>query len=255
MVYLVVKMVETGYFLITRKLLYRYIIPPYKKLEQAQRHILETQFIFYQNLPEKEKRVFTHRLSRFIASKEFIGRDNLVLTDEMIVLTSATAVMLTFGFQNYSLKMIQHVIIYPSVFYSETNKSFHKGEFNPRIKSLVLSWEHFVHGYQITNDNLNLGIHEFAHAIHITSIKNKDTSSLIFADSFKELTNFLSENEALRSRLIESDYIRPYAYENMYEFVAVIIETFIETPTEFRAQFPEVYKKTKQMLNFNFIDY
>jgi len=42
---------------------------------------------------------------------------------------------------------------------------------------------------------------------------------------------------------------------NQYEFIAVIIENFIETPQEFKSQFPEVYSKVKQMLNFDFAGY
>lgn len=253
--YALVNMIDTGYVLLKRKPLYRYLLPPFKKLPIKQQQLLQSQFRFYQRLSDKEKRVFNHRLAHFIESKEFIGRDNLHLTDEMIIMTSATAVMLTFGFRDYKLKMIKHIIIYPSAFYSETNEAHHKGEYNPRLKALVLSWEHFVEGYSISNDNLNLGIHEFAHAIHINSLRNRDASSVIFADTFKELSQFLSEETEIRQRLLASGYIRDYGYTNAFEFVAVIIENFIETPGEFRTQFPRVYAKTKQMLNFNFKGY
>ncbi|TYB79224.1 zinc-dependent peptidase [Bizionia myxarmorum] len=254
-IYAIVNMVDTGYVLIKRKPLYRYLLPPSKKLPAKQQHLLQSQFRFYQRLSDKQKLVFNHRLAYFIKSKTFVTRDNLDLTDEIIVMTSATAVMLTFGFRDYKLKMISHIIVYPSAFYSETNEEHHKGEYNPRLKALVLSWEHFMEGYSNSNDNLNLGIHEFAHAIHFNSLRNRDVSSMIFADSFKELSEVLAAEPELRQRLLNSGYIRNYAYTNPYEFVAVIIENFIETPTEFRAQFPRVYAKTKQMLNFHFDGY
>ena len=107
----------------------------------------------------------------------------------------------------------------------------------------------------IENDNLNLGIHELTHAIHINSIKERDISSTIFSDSFKELTQLLIDKPELREKLVESDYFRKYAFTNQFEFLAVIMETFIETPKEFQSHFPEVYSKTKQMLNFNFAGY
>lgn len=253
--YALVNMIDTGYVLLKRRPLYRYLIPPFKNITNEQQGLLESEFRFYQRLSDKEQRVFKHRLAFFIQSKKFITRDNLHLTDEIIVMTSATAVMLTFGFRDYKLNMIKHIIIYPSAFYSETNDAHHKGEYNPKLRALVLSWEHFIEGYSISNDNLNLGIHEFAHAIHFNSLKNRDVSSTIFADSFKELARILAQEDALRKRLLASGYLRDYAYTNPFEFVAVIIETFIETPSEFRAQFPEVYAKTKQMLNFNFEGY
>ena len=98
-------------------------------------------------------------------------------------------------------------------------------------------------------------ISEFAHAIHLNSMKERDVSSTIFKDSFKELTDYLSENKPLRDELIASKYFRDYAYTNHFEFLAVIIESFIETPSEFRSQFPKIYDYTKQMLNFNFAGY
>jgi hypothetical protein len=46
-----------------------------------------------------------------------------------------------------------------------------------------------------------------------------------------------------------------YAFTNQFEFLAVVIESFIETPQEFKLQFPELYFKIRQMLNFNFAGY
>ncbi len=254
-IYALINMIDTGYVLLKRRPLYRYLLPPFKKLPSNQQQLLQSQSRFYQRLSDKEKRVFNHRLASFVKSKTFVGRDGLVLTEEMKVSISATAVMLTFGFRDYSLSVIKHIIIYPSIFYSETNEAHHKGEYNPKLRALVLSWEHFLEGYSISNDNLNLGIHEFAHAIHFHSLKNRDVSSMIFVDTFKELSQFISEETELRQRLLTSGYFRNYAFTNPFEFVAVIIETFIETPSEFRLQFPVLYAKTKQMLNFNFKGY
>ena len=157
--------------------------------------------------------------------------------------------------RDFYIGMIGKIFIYPNEFYSNMNNDYHKGEFNPKLQALVLSWKHFLEGFDIENDNLNLGIHEFAHAIHINSIKERDVSSTIFSDSLRELTELLSNEKPLRDRLIASKYFREYAYTNQYEFIAVIIETFIETPDDFRSQFPEVYIKTKQMLNFSFAGY
>ena len=65
----------------------------------------------------------------------------------------------------------------------------------------------------------------------------------------------LSSNENFKEKLIASEYIRSYAFTNDFELLAVILETFIETPQEFKRQFPKVYSKVKQMLNFNFSGY
>ncbi len=245
------KMTEMAYVLKHKKPLYNHFYVFLRQLNTSQRAILQDHFSFYKNLTDKEKKYFEHRVVSFIKDKDFIGRDGNRITDEIKILVSATAVMLTFGFRDFYIGVISKIVVYPNKFYSNTNNAYHKGEFNPKLKALVLSWKDFKEGFNNENDNLNLGIHEFTHAIHINSMKERDVSSTIFSDSFKELTTLLSGNENLRNSLMASNYFRKYAFTNQFEFVAVIIENFIETPKEFKLQFPEVYGKVKQMLNFN----
>ncbi|MEO8934397.1 MAG: zinc-dependent peptidase [Xanthomarina sp.] len=254
-IYAFVNMIETAYVMIYKKPLYRHQSLLLKKLPSHQKSILEQKFDFYKRLPAKEQKFFEHRLARFILAKKFIGRDGVIVSEEMKVLISATAIMLTFGFRNFYIHSIKVIFIYPTEFYSKTNDAYHKGEYNFRLKALVLSWSHFLEGYDIKNDNLNLGIHEFTHAIHFNNMKERHIGATIFTDSFYELTDLLTNQEHLRQRMITSGYFRDYAMTNQFEFIAVIIETFIETPSEFRSQFPEIYAKTKQMLNFNFSGY
>ncbi|MDO6758578.1 zinc-dependent peptidase [Tamlana sp. 2_MG-2023] len=250
-----VRTLEMGYVLRYMKPWYTHFYVFRKTLNKNQKQVLKTSFPFYNKLDKKRQGYFEHRVACFIDDKNFIGRNGFVITDQVEVLISATAVMLTFGFRDFYIGIISKIIIYPEAYYSNINKAFHKGEFNPRLNTLVLCWKDFKKGIDIEDDNLNLGIHEFAHAIHINSIKERDISSTIFSDSFKELTELLQNEPVLRANLIESHYFRKYAFTNQFEFLAVILETFIETPSEFKSKFPEVYSKTKQMLNFNFAGY
>ncbi len=250
-----IRMLETAYVLKNMKPLYTHLYLFSRKLTKSQKSVLRRNFKFYNRLNDKHKRYFEHRVACFIKDKDFIGRQGFKITEEVKVMISATAVMLTFGFRDFYIGIISKIVVYPKAFYSKTNQTLHKGEFNPRLNALVLSWEDFIVGLDIENDNLNLGIHELTHAIHINSIKERDVSSTIFNDSFKELTKLLADNPNLRNKLVNSDYFRKYAFTNQFEFLAVIMETFIETPHEFRSHFPDVYNKTKQMLNFNFAGY
>ena len=254
MLYFVFRMVEMAYVMRKRKPLYRHFYVAKKRATKGQLVVLSN-FTFYNKLNQKEQAFFEHRVVNFIKDKTFIGRNGLLVEDEHKALIAATAVMLTFGFRDYFIGLIDKIFIYPQAFYSTINQEYHKGEFNPKLKALVLSWEDFLKGHVIGNDNLNVGIHEFAHAIHLNSIKERDVSSTIFKDSFKELTELLSSNKPLRDVLIKSKYFRDYAYTNQYEFVAVLIEYFIESPVDFKNQFPRIYSKVRQMLNFNFAGY
>lgn len=227
-----------------------------KTLKEEYKSILKNEFDFYNSLKPLKQKHFEHRIQYFIKHWEFIGKD-IEITNTMRVKVAATATKLTLGFRDYKIKAVDKVVIYPKKYFSNINKQDHKGEFNMSYKALVFSWEDFEKGYAISNDNLNLGVHECIHAMHITFLKSrrKSTSAAIFLDSFYELTEFIETNALIKKKLISSGYFRDYAFENQFEFVSVLVENFIETPLEFRAQFPNIYSKVKEMLNFNFAGY
>lgn len=253
-VYFGLKLIDVFYINMFKRPLWVHFYWSKKSLNKKQRNVLKEKFTFYNKLSDLNKKRFEHRVIRFIEDKEFIARDGLFIDDEKKLLIASTAVMLTFGMRDYLIPIIEKVIVYPNAFYSTINQEDHKGEFNPMLKALVLSWKDFEEGFSIDDDNLNLGIHEFTHAIHINSIKGNDTASVIFSDGFYELQQLLL-NESVKNRIMESSYFRDYAFTNKFEFLAVVLENFIESPDDFKGQFPLLYKKIRQMFNFRFAGY
>ncbi len=225
------------------------------RLSKMQKQILINKVDFYKKLDANHQVHFEHRLATFIRNYEFIGRDGYEVNAETKVLIGSAYTMLTFGKREFITDIFDKIIIFPDIFLSTITKRKHKGEFNPRYKTVVFSWKHFLEGFTIKNDNLNLGIHEFTHIIHIKSLQKKDRSSLVFRKGYERLMDYLQQNQQVRKKILESNYFRKYAFENQYEFMAVLIESFIETPLEFKAKFPRIYRKIKNMLNFNFLHY
>lgn len=221
----------------------------FKNLTESQKHILAANFNFYNNLKPKYKRYFEHRVSMFISNYEFLGRD-ISVTEEMKITISATYVMLTFGMRDYLNPLFKTILIFPDIYYSSQTDNYHKGEFNPRLKNIVFSWKHFKEGIDITNDNLNLGLHEFTHAFHIQSLKSEKATFVLFNESLQSLFKLVS-NPQMKQKLIESGFLRDYAYENQFEFVAVLLEYFFESPQEFKTKFPSIFLRVKHMINFN----
>jgi hypothetical protein len=244
---------ENLYASIFNKPLFRHYFV-YKKLSDSKEIILQNQFDFYSKLSVKHKKQFRHRMVQFISKKELIGRDNLVITEQMEVLIAAVACMLSFGRKNYTYTLVDYIIIYPSNFYSTVNQNFHKGEFNPRERALVLSWEDFKIGFEINNDNLNVGIHEFMHAMQLEAKRSRDIDSSRFTKQFQNILNQLTKKE-VKDQLDKSRFFRAYAFTNQYEFMAVLAEYFFESPEDFKAIFPKLYEHTKKLLNFNFAGY
>ena len=90
--------------------------------------------------------------------------------------------------------------------------------------------------------------------MQLNSKKFRDVSASIFSDGYTEIEQILKD-DLYRNNLMASDYFRNYAYTNKYEFLAVLIENFIETPKDFKMNFPQLYSKVRQMLNYNFAGY
>ncbi len=226
-----------------------------KKLPKKEQEFLALKVPFYNKLSNTQRKVFEHRVAIFVVNYRFKSRGGLEISKDMKLLLAASAVTLTFGFRNTRFPMLDIILLYPKKYTSVITKKIHKGAYNPRLKTLVFSWEDFLLGNKIINDNINLGIHEFTHVIHLNSHKKKDLNSVIFKREFKALKKMIYNDTTLKKKLQTSGYIRKYGFKNQYEFIAVLLECFIETPKEFKALFPQIYKRIKKMLNFNFLEY
>ena len=220
-----------------------------KKLSESDKIILRNNSQFYQKLKPKYKAYFEHRVATFIEKTEFSTR-GISIHSEMKLSIAAVYIQLTFGMKNYLNQLIQQIIIYPDIYLSTFTDEYHKGEFNPKLKTIVFSWSDFKSGIAIQNDNLNLGLHEFTHALHFATLKSDKPTHVLFNETLQSLFSLFS-NESLRLDVLNSGFLRQYAFENQYEFVAVLLEHFFESPDEFKQKFPSVYIKVKEMLNYN----
>lgn len=244
------KIVEPTYMMIFNKPLYIHLYIFTKKLTKNQKEILEKEFSFFKKLSNKKKIYFEHRVSSFIKYYKFIGKEEIIISDEMMIMIASTYIMLTFGMRHYLINKFRAIIIYPTAYFSTSNQKCHKGEFNPIMKAVAFSWEDFLLGHQKTNDNLNLGLHEFAHVLHYHGMKSNDPSAILFYDEFNKVITYFKD-EKLNKKISEDDYFRDYAFENQFEFIAVILEHFFETPKLFKKKYPELYQYISSMINFN----
>lgn len=221
------------------------------KLKTSQHQFLSTRFGFYKNLEPRKQKIFGHRVLKYIEHKEFIARGEVVITENLKLLIAATAVMLTFGMRRYLMPSVERFIIYPEQYDSILNQAEHIGEYNPALKTIVFSWKDFLKGYEIEDDNLNLAVHEFAHALSYESLKIKDSGGIIFSDGLYKIDQLLQDPQFI-GRLQQTDYFREYARVNKFEFFAVSLEHFIETPKIFYQEFPKLYAILYKMLNYQF---
>ncbi|SDX41705.1 hypothetical protein SAMN05444411_105130 [Lutibacter oricola] len=222
-----------------------------KELNILQTTIITKYSNFYNCLNKNEKRVFEHRVFRFIDEHKFIG-NGIKITEEIKTLVATMAITLTFGMRRYLFSRVNTIIIYPKSYYSTILDQYHKGETNPKLHLVVFSWLDFLEGINDKQDNLNLALHEFSHALHFGFLNEQSYSAYNFKKYFDQILLFLINPEN-QKQLLNTNYLRSYAFENKFEFLAVLIEHFFETPTEFKQKLPEVFLLVQKMLNIDIL--
>ncbi len=214
---------------------------PSKRMPSEDELFLEKNFRYYQDLNVDEKEEFSRRIIKFLRTIEFEGRKGLVVTRKMQLLITATATKLTFGYdEQYLIEGLQKIIIYPEEYYSRLTKTYNKGE-TSSAGFIVFSWKGFLQGLQNEHDNINLGFHEFAHAL----LNSFSYSCEGYFNSFFEII----KQEHIIKELKQAHLLRDYAYTNRMEFMACVIETFFESPEQVFKTSPELYNLFSDLLN------
>lgn len=217
-----------------------------KDLSPGYHQVLYSNLKFYRALPPSSQKLFRRRVRFFIKGRQFHGRHGLEVTEEMKVLLSASAIKLTFGLDHFVFDSFKNIFVYPEPYYSTTTGNMHKGETHP-VGAVVFSWKDFLHGIEDEEDNLNLGLHEFSHAF-ILELKKGNIPDELLMEHFLELKKVIF-NPRVRQAVLNHGYLREYGQENFMEFVAVCVESYFETPDQFRAQIPALYAHLCKMLN------
>ena len=227
----------------------RFVLFP-QQMNGAQRAIVKKHITFYNNLSASNKLYFEHRVLKFLESYDFSGREGVKITLKMKILIASTAVMLTFGMRRYLFTAFTSIIIYPKNYFSQITKKRHKGETNPRLGTIVFSWDDFLEGLKIEDNNINLGLHELTHALYFSFLKYRSFTAVVFLDHFNVLLERLKDRK-LQRKIVQSGYLRQYGFRNKYVFLSILVEHFFETPEEFKETLPEIYKMVKRMLNLD----
>ena len=166
----------------------------------------------------------------------------------MKALIASSAVQLTFGFPEVSLKHFRKILVYPDDYYSSINKRYHKGEVNPRLNSIVVSWRAFVEGYADPHDGINLGLHEMAHALKLENIIQNGEHHFFDLDEYNRWLE-LGKEEIDKIRAGQETIFRSYASTDEDEFFATGIEIYFEQPHRLYDYHPELYKTMSNLLH------
>ena len=229
-----------------------YILTPSKRnipLTSPEVRIISENLPAYKMLSKEQREKFNKRTARFRANKQFVFSERGANNSKIQLLLCATATLLTLGYRDYRIASVEKILVYPSEYFSKITRQHHLGEYNPKLKLLVFSAEHILEGFEHATDNLNLGVHEFAHALIFNFNRKYSLNALRFNKGLSQIKKLLRDPRFLQ-RMDKTDYFRDYAKTNIHEFFAVTLENFVETPSNFIADFPELYGILTKMLNF-----
>ena len=219
-------------------------------LSEREKHILRHHITGVKSLKESDRNRFYKRVAWFRAKKAFVYKARIENKNTIELLVSAAGVLLTLGLKNYKfVRSVHKIVVYPSDYYSVINKKRHLGEYNLGLKTLVFAADSVKEGFEINTDNLNLALHEFAHALYFETSGRSSWEALRFQWGFRKLTKVF--NESIKDGIkVDDAFFRSYAATNVFEFFSVTIEHFFESPMELRSRFPEVHNLIFKMLNY-----
>jgi len=226
-----------------------YINPFVKGLTFREIQVLSRVSIFYRNLPKSKRKKFTRRVKMFLMSKTISGKEGLEIDDEKKLIIAQSAVKLTFGLDVFEFPSFQHILVFPDEFYSPFTRTQNIGETNAR-GMIVFSWKAYEFGISDPDDNLNIGLHEFAHAL-VVEHKRMGIDQ-VFSNDYRDFTDYANQN--MRD-YEEHNRFRDYAFTNNDEFFAVAVEYFYESPATFKDEMPGLYSRMCRLLNLDPLDY
>ena len=208
-------------------------------------YVIGSVFTYFNDLPEDQKLRFVKRVYRFRESKKFhfIGLEN---HDDVPILVSASAVQVTFGLKNYQLAHFSDIYILADAYHMDNDDELYIGHVAP--EGIYLSWKHFLYGYAHKHDNINVAVHEMAHALLYNNFFAQygiDSHFRLNYEKFSSSTGPILADVITRRQ----SYLRNYAFSNLHEFWAVSVEAFFENPKGLKDNMNELYEALCRVLN------
>ncbi|MCK4561579.1 MAG: zinc-dependent peptidase [Flavobacteriaceae bacterium] len=203
---------------------------------------------YYQNLSEPNKKIFQIRTILFLKTTKFNSEKGFEISNKMKLIVSSAFVQITFGLNQDVLNEFNKIFIAPRPYKYKNGSNFYKGDVNAYTKTINLSWPSVEKGFKISNDGLNLSIHEFGHCLILENSK-RSYLSRIFDEKELELWKDIAKTKIARVKNGRNRILRDYAGSNLIEFFSVSLEVFFEKPDEFWRIETELFNSMKRLLN------
>lgn len=150
--------------------------PP--ELKAPLRHLLNTQFPFYQNLDVIEKELFRNRVALYMEANEFMPQRMDVVPYDVRGVIAANAVWLTFRQEDFLLNKFEKIIVYPNLIPTpQFPEHWHACEIFEGDGVILFAIEQLMKSFLQPRKYYNIGLHEYAKIFKI-SYPDKDYPDL-----------------------------------------------------------------------------
>ena len=217
--------------------------------------VLQQNVGLYSWLPDDLRTELHGLINVFLAEKQFVGCDGLVVSDEMEITIAALACILLLNRPTTFFPGFSTILVYPDAYIAtevsydgqveiqrETTRageSWHRGP-------VILSWADVQRGASHVGDGYNVVLHEFAHKLDEENGGNNGLPVLSEQGHYADWATVLGrEFRSLEKRVASRSnrVIDEYGLTSPPEFFAVATESFFEKPVAMKSQLPELYQQ------------
>jgi hypothetical protein len=208
------------------------------------RETLEKCVPFYRRLDERGRRRFEDDVRFFLAEQRISGLRGAPADDRVEVLVASSAAILSHGLPEWEWPNLRDIVIYPGAF-DDDYRIGHDKHIIGMVHHqgpIVFSERDLKHGYCVSRDGLNVGLHELAHVMDLGDGRADGIpDGMEWAATAPWVQVMADRLGGLRSRR-GPRALRSYAGKNEAEFFAVAVEAFFEQPEKLLARDPELYE-------------
>ncbi|HAV13244.1 MAG TPA: hypothetical protein DCX06_07120 [Opitutae bacterium] len=217
-------------------------------------HTLKNSMPLYARLPPALKETLHQKITHFVGTTSFEGRDGLELSDEIILSVSAQACLLVLNHEDAPYPDLHTVVLFPTAFSStieaiEDDGILHETTVQCEGESwedgtVLLAWDSVNGGASNLSDGENVTLHEFAHQLDALDGDTDGVPILSCVDAFHTWATVLGEHCCdFLEKVMQGEVtvLDPYAATSPGEFFAVATETFFEKPHQLKAKRPSLY--------------
>lgn len=215
---------------------------------------LEASVPHYAALTEPEQQVLQDDTRIFLHEKHWEGCGGLQLTEEMQVVISAQASLLSLNLERKYYPNVLSVLVYPSTYRARVRTVGPAGVvtegYSHRLGEawetgpVILSWQDVQTGGRNPRDGRNVVFHEFAHKLDMLNGRSDGTPRLYDDAAYERWYAGMKrewDHLVRAARYGRRTFLDPYGAENASELFAVATEAFFEKPLPMRDYHPDLY--------------